>query len=493
MIRQLRHANKKLPKRLITRQSSHNAPQKRLFVSLPPSHQSSSSSSSGKLNTVNFSQNRFLSSVQHEYPVSDISEESSSSMGTVSRRDVLLNSFARETTNNVNHILQFLDQKHTKRGRKINLSKRWQKSIRIEKQRHDRRHGGSEKQQLSVDEQWAEALEASNIPFREPSATESTSKVLSESDHMTMEIDEILVDEADATDFDTMSPILGLGLDETGRLAEFDNLPTTDEETGAPVLDVEAYLNERRYTMLNRGGNIHIDATLRAVALLSASNMDEWDIFDNRHKIEEEKEDESITTNDVDHDKSEPLANNGIRDLLRDMESAKYTLTTAESNLLLSQLVTSTDASVDDILNGSLNLFEQMKTLAYTGREESGPDAITYRILLMALSRRLMATGEALKLAQELFVSGVELTPEAFLNCMQICYARNDIGAATNMLNNALENDESFRPPVDSYIRMIDMMKSRNLQEDALKLLKRAQEVRFKSFVLHEIDSIRIF
>jgi hypothetical protein len=475
MIRHLnscsRYANKSGRKRIPRRSSwtpvtsrDYQSVQSPLFQLIP---------SSIRPDNKQFRQQRLLSSLQHDLSSSSVTQESEGE-DQISRKDFLLESFATQTINNVSEIIKFLDKKQTKSGRRIRLSSRWHKLIGIERRRNRRRQG-EEQKPMSLEELWAEALEEANIPFLEPLSELSPPPLESEEEDQR-------IDRNDSIESETLSPVLGLHLDESGKLRETATL-TTNGETIGPEIDVDAILRERKNSLPSKHRrNINLDATIRAVALLSASRTDEWDMFDSSYTLDsrhdsEEVESELMLEEESEVAESQPATSDGISELLADMETGRYILTTAESNLLLAQIVTSVDGSVDAILNDALHLFEQMKTLGYSGREESGPDVNTFRILIMALSRRLMANGEALRLSKEIFHSGLEMTPEAFLICMEICFERNDLAAATGMLNAALENNESFRPPVDSYLRMIEMMKSQNLQAEALNLLKRAQEV----------------
>ena len=423
---------------------------------------------------------------------------------TVSRRDFIIESFAKQTIDNVHGIINFLETKQTKKGRNINLSRKWQKVLKFERKAYYYRlnsHNKTMKSTMSIEELWDEALDAANIPFLEKSSLlvqEEEEPSSSVSQEEKSEGTETYIDLMNTNDGEndtiTLSPILGLNLDENGRIVKIDDDDSLlfdddeEEEINGSITDiVEGFVLPNK----NRE-KIQQDAILRAIALLSASTVDEWDVFDSRHQqgsdeeLNNNNDDDEEEISKIDLDPSTTVTSTtttttvGIIDeLLTDMENGKYTLTTKESNLLLAQLVTSMDLSVDAILNQSLHLFEQMKTLSYSGREESGPDVYTFRILMTALSRRLMATGEALKLCDEILDSpAVEFTPEAFLNCTDICFTRNDLTAATKLLNTVIERDSSFRPPIDSYIRIIEMMKKQNLQTEAFDLLKQTQQVR---------------
>eukprot|EP00980_Cylindrotheca_fusiformis_P028100 scaffold22580_cov210-Cylindrotheca_fusiformis.AAC.7 len=412
---------------------------------------------------IHFKEDRLFSSLRHD--LSDNDSIESGSAETVSRKNILLDSFAKQTIKNVSEIIKYLDNKETKSGRRIRISDRWKKLISIERRRY-KRQNGQEQKPMSVDELWAEALEEANIPFNDLASEMPPS--LSETPDRNLDYDE-------TNSSETLSPIFGLHLDEEGKLQE--SLPRDD----AATIDVDAILREQQTSYTSNHGGKNAEAMLRAIALLSAFRADEWDILDSNNTFES-----SLSKDEMDSEPKpgkdpavadlQPTTMDGIGELFEDIEVGKYLLTTEESNVLLALMVTSMDSSVDNILNDSLQLFDQMRVLGHSGREECGPDVNTFRILILALSRRLMANGEALKLSQEFFECGLEVTPETFLNCMETCFERNDLAAATGMLSAAIKNNPQFRPPVVSYLRIIDMMKRQNLQSNALNLIEQARE-----------------
>lgn len=427
-------------------------------------------------------QGRLLSTLQHSLLATNITPDFGI-VDQLSRKDLLLESFATQTCENVRKIIELLENKQTKNGRTIRGSKRWIKMLGIERKRYDHQNG-HEQNVMSVEELWEEALAEANIPFFEPPLVshqqlEGAGSV--EGDHSIAHIE--------AVDRESLSPILGLRLDDQGKLQETGTLEETDtseteSERFEKTIGVDAILGHQH--SLNPSTdrkNKTLDATLRTVALLSAFRAEEWDTFDSSHTVAMQQGHSGLESQEMLEEVPEVTDSrtgslNVIAELLSDMETGKYILTTAESNLLLAQMVTAVDKSVDTILNDSLHLFEQMKALRCSGRRECGPDLYTFRILVLALSRRLMASGEALKLSHELVESGLEMTPETFFNCMEICFERNDLTAATKILSAALKKNPSFRPPVEAYLWMIDMMKSQNMQAEALNLLKQTQDVR---------------
>lgn len=401
---------------------------------------------------------QFSASVQQTVLSNDIFYLPEDETKYETRREFLMDAFAKQTIENVEEILKVLDTKQTRKGRNINVSRRWQKSIKFERKAYNRWKGLTRKG-MNFDDLWEEALEVANIP--NPEIIENG-----------LDSYDVVVDGEN----NNVSPILGLHLDETGRIVDTDSL-LDDQDMDVSMTDIDDGLEGDVIVPHKGARHLQTDATLRAIALLSASRVEEWDVFDSRKQVEEIENTDSDEEEESISGMKSPTTSVGIHDLFADMEDGKYMLTTEECNLLLAKLVTSMELTIDTILNHSLELFEHMKSLGYSGMGESGPDAYTFRILMMALNRRLMASGEALKVGKEMLESNIAFTPEAFLNCMDICFARNDLDAATDVLDTVLGRDPTFRPPVDSYICIVEMMKKQNLQTEAFDLLRRTQEM----------------
>jgi hypothetical protein len=449
-----------------------------------------------------------------------------------SERELLLKSFVERIEGNVGTVISLVDsesgrQKSDDSGRNSNvrnkkqLSNRWRDMMRREKKRHRRRNGPPNKprHKMSVEELWDEVLSDADLPFSDPS------QLLSQ--HPLPIPNEIPVDdnESDET-FDLVSPIFGLHIDEEDHLKDIDSLDddandgslTSFIESSAENADHESKSQSNEEPKVRdaynveseRNNDFHVDAILTATALLSATTAEEWALFASRsRRTDNEDNDRELALEALDgeielsryevddlHGASEDGSKTGhlgiddIHELLGDLRSKKYVLTTTESNLLLARLVTAIDTPVEVMLDEALQLYREMKLLATIGREESGPDAATYRILILALSRRLMALGEAVSLCQDMMESPVDLTTEVFLDGMQACFSRNDLGAALEMMNLARnDHHKPFRPPVLAYILVLEMMKHENLREDALDLFKRFEEVRKNCSLLIESSS----
>jgi hypothetical protein len=387
-------------------------------------------------------------------------------------RDVLLQSLANTIAGNVDSIICVIDGKQDetkideplqRAPKKNELLQQWIIKLRIEKQRYQRRNPPARKprSQMSIDDLWEEALNSVNIPFR--------SRI-------------------ESGQVDTVSPIFGFQIDdETGSIIESDSI---FNEVGEVKDSGELPMHERGEEMDSQitldmeaaGGHdqtnkLHIDVIHKALALLSATRADEWASFDSRFRnIDHKASEEGMldTSKDIN-----PRESRDIQELLGDIKSERYVLNTLESNLLLARMVTSIDTPTDAIFGEALQIYQDMKLLSLRGREESAPDATTYRILILALSRRLMGLGEAVGLCQDMLESQMEWTPEAFLDAVQACSACNDLATASRMMKSVFSGDlGTFRPPVGSYILMLEMMKHQDLKERALNLFRRVETVR---------------
>jgi hypothetical protein len=430
----------------------------------------------------------------------------------ISTRDVLLQALAERTVQHVKDVIALVDgnnlnqvsggdefmQRSTQVARKQPLSSRWEGLLNREKRTYRLRqeYGENPCQTMSLEEQWDDALSTANIPVAEPriaSHLERESQMDGEGMDNALE--------------SRMSPIFGLFIDETGHFEELDSFDDDASEESSLVSHVES---PRTLIAQNEDDNeqgtmniLHVDALTRALALLCATTEQEWALLDSGPEgIESEEEEEDFEMDlEVDEENElnrDPLLENlrvagdseakisDIRDLLRDANSERYVLTTTESNLLLAHLVTLTDAPIDLILDEVLQVYREMLTLAKSGRVESGPDATTYRLLILTLSRRLMALGEAVEVSLEMMeMEELQVSSEAFLNGMKACYSRSDFVAASKMMDLALNGDQRhLQPSVESYALMLQMLMHQDLREEALDLLKRVEEVRLCLSVL---------
>lgn len=429
-----------------------------------------------------------------------------SELTTLSREE-LLKSFVHKIKGNVERILIFLDEEKRKsdsseeagKWRQKLLSTKWKNWLRRERLWHGKKSNLRSESSLKVgvETSWHEALYAARLPFEDPLSLLSQQSPTREMDFSRYD------GEVDWGE-DSHSPIFGLEINDKGYLQEldseasvdsfFDSFKENDYEESKTLLmqdldDVGSKSKEFH--------NLQEDAILRVLALLRATTAREWKHFDSYFKgtFEVDKlaaEEFYLKSRDLLHHEwsgnlgetsdngSEPseTSMNSMHHLRTESKSKKYVLTTTESNLLLARIVTSLDMPVDQILREALQLYHGMTVLEQSGRKESGPDADTYRILIMALNRRLLAPGEAIKLCQNMMESPEILSPQLFLDGMDTCFAHRDLKIASRMMDLIHDPVVQFKPPLRAYILLLKMIKKQNLQGDALRLLQYYEQVR---------------
>ena len=106
---------------------------------------------------------QFSASVQQTVLSNDSSYLPEDETKYETRREFLMDTFAKQTIENVEEILKVLDTKQTRKGHSINVSRRWQKSIQFERKAYNRWKGLTRKV-MNFDDLWEEALEVANIP-----------------------------------------------------------------------------------------------------------------------------------------------------------------------------------------------------------------------------------------------------------------------------------------------------------------------------------------
>ena len=201
------------------------------------------------------------------------------------------------------------------------------------------------------------------------------------------------------------------------------------------------------------------------------NNADDIDaVIDTQHHDDDTGDDDDVIS--------------GVYQLLDTLQLEGESLTTVEANLLLARLATDKTAPIDDVLNLSMQIYREMVVLQNSGRGVNGPDITTYRIMILALSGRLMAYREAvnvsMRMIDELSLSqNVDVSASALLNAMQACYLAKDIEAAERLIDftfvKCCDDSSSFRPSIGSILLMLDMLKRKNAQSKALELFDRAR------------------
>jgi hypothetical protein len=441
-----------------------------------------------------------------------------------SRKELILEAFCKTIDQNVQGIISAVEKgesQHDGEGlidmpsdtqQRSSLRKRWQ--ARMTREKRDRLKKLSKRiernRNISVNEAWDQMLQAADIPYVDltkpseqtdagtkedsfpstsaPDFLESTYDVepdLNDPDPREHENENGSVSD-DTVDASEISFNEGLLETDANDAPLEDATGSTDTELKAPlqtyskneadVKDSVVSLNAERIKR-----EAFADVIEKTLALLAAMDADEWTEFESGTGPDEEDEDdeninfeeealENGLTSGVTRKAEYSIEIDEVHDLILDASSGNYVLTTLESNLLLSRLVTSTDVSSEILLNVVMQIYSEMKTLGATGRRQSAPNATTYRILILALSRRFQAKGEAVKIFQEMMASSTKLNPDAFLAGMQACYERSEIKIARQLMQEAMD-DDSFQPSIGSYLILLDMLKYQNLWKEALELL----------------------
>jgi hypothetical protein len=234
------------------------------------------------------------------------------------------------------------------------------------------------------------------------------------------------------------------------------------------------------------GSDMYQNAILHCMSLLIAMKPENWRRFDSGIPLNKETgkltEQEFAIDDGTGNINNEMHSNSNItnvREFLQNVTQRKYNLTSSIINLLLAHLVTSTEIDNRMIGDGCLQIFKEMKILAESGHR-CRPDSTTYRILILAFTRRLQGPGEAIMLSQEMMESSSsvdDITPELLMETIRACHAKTELTIATTLMETALRNNPN-RINVESCILFTEMMKSENLSQEALDYYSRIQQVR---------------
>eukprot|EP00934_Nitzschia_sp_Nitz4_P006732 Nitzschia sp. Nitz4//scaffold3_size479765//205103//207949//NITZ4_000087-RA/size479765-augustus-gene-1.564-mRNA-1//1//CDS//3329550719//6722//frame0 len=258
------------------------------------------------------------------------------------------------------------------------------------------------------------------------------------------------------------SPVLGLPIDENAYL-QMNGVSVQDEDyqdflyflqlsAAMPQPENKVNVEASAPPTLHddRVADKVADTIHRALALLSVASPRDWNRW---HKVADPTVDD-LETQDT-------------WELLRHSQENRYTLSTKECNLLLADMLTSPYRSPDDILGQTLHLFGEMRNFEQFD-VDGGPDATTYRLLFLGLSKRLMAVREAANLCSSLTKSTISITPETLFDAMNVCYRCDDLEMAQHLIRHAVDPNTQSRPTLRSFSIWIEMLKTRNLWSDAV-------------------------
>lgn len=396
-------------------------------------------------------------------------------------------------------IQQEKNESTSKQDDRKSIQERWQQQYDKEMQRYRRRNRRPRIQRLPVDQSWEQELRLANLPSAgaEEEAIDSfPSANVCENPDASAEKGESALD---VTSKQLVSPIFALPLNEQLRMDDMESLLSLDNEDEFLHIDTTPILksedeNPSTVTLDNMDNNEAElkehdipDAVYQAISLLTALDARMWKqlqsvngvssaIMENSDLFflhdedgDDDDDDESMGEVDFDVDNGDDTV---VEDYLRHAAQNKQILSTTEANLLLAHLVVSPDQETDGLMEQIMCIYEEMKLLSESGQIDSQPDATTYRILILALRQRLMATGEAIRLSREMMHNAtVEVTPEVFLEAMKACHAKVDLKAARVLMEMATEGT-TVRPSLGSYLIFIEMLKVDDLRKETISFFQ---------------------
>jgi hypothetical protein len=432
----------------------------------------------------------------------DLSGQLSSDDGAVLDNNdsfaLFLDTFPQTIHQNVNDVIFKVD------STKESLQKRWKRILEIEKERYRRRNRimlnnkNRESIKPSIEKLWEEAFRRSGYCIVPKSCEEEgIGELAIDGNEKVSQLLEF--DERDESSYDIhLSPIFRSKINHQYLIDSEIPLPIGREEDYKYLQSLEVQpLILKSKTDNEEKKEYKIDAQkaiLESISLLIAMSPEDWRKYDSsvhstveRNMIIDEISDEESGIEM--HEKQKLVGDytnlNQIhenmtktRHFLRHVMKQKYVLTTSLVNLLLAHLVTSTEIENQEIGDRCLQVFEEMKMSAESGQYECGPDSTTYRILILAFSRRFHGIGEAVKISQEMIEdSSIDINPELLNEALRACRAKTELSVARSLINSALSNQ---RVTINAGSCMIytDMLKTRKLDKEAIGLFSRIKKVR---------------
>lgn len=194
---------------------------------------------------------------------------------------------------------------------------------------------------------------------------------------------------------------------------------------------------------------------------------------DEAHLVRQDESDEQHDDDDDDDDIARLL------DMVADAKVGRVVLKTNDYNAILARLAIAPELTVEIILESVMQTYQQMVEMAKVGMIDSGPDAMTYELLMHTLNRRLSSSNTAVDIMQEMKQSKVVgWTPHTMKAAFQVCQGRNDLKSARIVLKDVVaDKSRSFKIPSGVLLAYLDMLKSEDAQTEALELLKLSMEV----------------
>lgn len=405
-------------------------------------------------------------------------------------RHTIINALAEEIKNNVQVILRRIERaghsEGTKQGgdnkehsvgdrqARKSLQTRWQIAKRKEKGnllfyiREGYWGNFSTKpfHKMTIDELWEASLQPAGLEtfLADPDQPHS-STFLEERD---------LSDIADLSS--VVSPIFGVPIDSDGNIElpdgpqERERLEDGFDLVHGPIDEAAAFpLGQQQH----RPPDVLIEGVADALALFATLGKTEWDLITSTSSNHEQPfqngEDEEVAW--------ERNRTDFGHELLQHMRQNENVPSSDESNVLLAHRLTSLSRSDEEILERSVQLFDAMVDIKRYGMDDCEPDSVTYRLLLLAFSQRLAATGEASRVCHTAAVSCTTLSPDTLHDAMRVCQSSGDMETASNLMSKALHSDDMTQPTMGACRIYIDMLKSRNMMQEAIAFYGRIRKV----------------
>ena len=425
----------------------------------------------------------------------DLSLGDNASSGESDSLALFLDTFPQTIDNNVNEIILKVDNS--------GLKKRWQKIFKKEKEWHLRRNQVKSNKKkvntanLSIEEQWNQALQRKGYCIVRRTSSEEEQYEEPSFDVLELENDHSEFDERHEFADDTiLSPIFGLPFDEEESFLDFEMALAAEQNEEND--DLKNYFGvQRMENPLDDEDNeedrskMHSNAILKSISLLIAMRRRDWRKYDSSvHLIADIKTRDNIQSKGdnagADHDMLDYDANqseingsgNKTHEFLQHVMEHKSVLTTSVLNLLLAHLLTSNEIDNQEVADSCLQIFEEMKMLRMSGRYDCQPDSTTYRLLILAFSRRFKASGEALKISQDMVEhSSINISPGLFNEALRVCREKTELNVARMMMDSAMRKDR-IRINAASCIIYTEILKTGKLDEEAVDLFSRIKKVR---------------
>lgn len=433
------------------------------------------------------------------------------------QRNFLVNALANDVTRSVMNIIQTIDNHQTRQldnstntnwkgGKRESLMDRWTVALDRERWRYeqsDLRNSDERKRnrKMTVDEIWVEALRDVSSSSNAPSHTSPSTEGL---------IAEPVMEEH-------VSPLFRFEMDTDGRILEGQTpvilqVPNDDDTLDAFTEEMEgpkqhdhqvataAETLDKEYSM-----NL-TDGVLQALALFVTARKEDWNLIADRNDTADDNGGSSNSEQDAHIDNGNAVEGHNVtlafeddlvfeneknysQDLFDLARDNKFMLTSEECNLILARMLSDSKVSEGEILARALQLFNEMNKLRSAGLDWSGPNSTTYRLLFLALPRRLVAIGEAAQICKGMVAANIALNPDTVLEAMRVCRTHADLETATAIIEKMLApgNDiVATFPPCAVYL---DILMDKNMMKEALLFYESVKEVSSHAILISFISS----